>query len=131
MYCKNLIGACFDKCNTKRYKNQHNYCETHDNFNHVGATQGEDATQEDINPVAHNTYRPFSFRRDDFSPVRDIGRQTKSTDATPGANRSNIHGNRQQQTTAESTPKGKQSKIHFLWRRGIDILHKPDHGAYF
>ena len=108
------------------------YCETHDNSNHVGATQREDGIQEDINPVAHNTHRPFSFRRDDLSPVRGIGRHTRSTDATPGANRSNIHANRQQPTTAEPTSKGKQSKIHFfLWRRGIDILHKPDNGACF
>ena len=101
------------------------YCETHDNFNHSGVTQGEDATQGDINPVANNTHCPFSFRRDDLSPVRGIGRQTKSTDATPGANRSNIEATRQQPTTAESIPQGKQSKIHFLWRRGIDVLHKP------
>ena len=94
------------------------YFETHDNFNHSGVTQGEDATQEDINPVVHNTHRPFSFRKDDLSPVRGIGRQTKSTDATPGANRSNIHATRQQPTTAESTPKGKQSKIHFFMEEG-------------
>ena len=106
------------------------YCETHDNFNHSGVTQGEDATQEDINPAAHNTYHAFSFRRDDLSPVRGIGRQTKSTDATPGANRSNIQATQQQQTRAESICQGKQSKIHFLWRRGIDILHKRNWGMF-
>ena len=90
MYCRNLIGACFDKCNTKRYKNQC-YIVRHMTISIMaGATQWEDATQEDINPVANNTHRPFSFRRDDLSPVRGIGRQTKSTDATPGANRSNM-----------------------------------------
>ena len=90
------------------------YFETHDNFNHVGATQGEDGIQEDINPVAHNTHRPFSFRRDDLSPVRGIGRQDKSTDATPGANTSNIQATRQQQTTAESIPQSKQNKNIFM-----------------
>ena len=93
-------------------------------------TQVEDATQEDINPVGHNTHHPFSIRRDDLSPVRGIGRQTKSTNATPGANGSNIQATRQQPTTAESICQSNQSKIHFLWRRGIDILHKRNWGMF-
>ena len=90
------------------------YFETHDNFNHSGVTQGEDATQGDINPVANNMHRPFSFRRDDLSPVRGIGRQAKSANATPGASTSNIQATRQQPTTAESIPQGKQSKSIFM-----------------
>ena len=75
--------------------------------------KGEDATQGDINPVANNMQCPFSFRRDDLSPVRGIGRQAKSTNATPGANTSNIQATRQQPTTVESIPQGKQSKNIF------------------
>ena len=77
-------------------------------------TQGEDATQGDINPVANNMHHPFSFRRDDLSPVRGIGRQAKSTNATPGANMSNIQATRQQPPGAESNPQGKQSKSIFM-----------------
>ena len=90
------------------------YFDAHNNFNHSGATQGEDGTQGDINPVANNTYCPFPFRRDDSSPVRGISRQARSTNATPGANTNNIQATRQQPMTAKSIPQGKESKNIFM-----------------
>ena len=81
--------------------------DTYDNLYHPGASQGEDATQGDINPVADSTHPPFSFRRDDLGPVRDIGRKTKSAAATPEGNRNRIQATKQQTTSVECTPQGK------------------------